>query len=463
MINLESKFLIRFKGGQFKYLRKRLLMDLSKEYFAVLLAKTVKVKDYYIIKIFDIRSPSAYHRQGKFTLELKKEFVYSVLQELLNRIDVDTLIDVHTHPFCTSTVSFSEIDNADEIAFFKFLTSKFQGLTYGSVVLSQQEYSARIWSWDNIHQVLPKTALIQTQTSSESIPSSDFSSRVDEEYVINTLEQKDGFFNRNVLVFNLETMRTMLSNQMITIVGIGGLGSIIAEHLVHMGFHCINLIDPDRLEMPNMNRIVGAYYKDALKNKPKVQVVKRHLKKINPHASIQAYISDIHEKRMEMVIALSTWLIVATDNHSSRLKTQELSIKYFVPLISAGVNISIEQGKVKDISGEVITARPGDYLCLNCLKRINPMKVAHEMHPDKKFRQELVSRGYVPHNDIKEPAVKTLNSIVATLTVDTLVNQYAQLQKHYPILVYENNRHKVIYEDIESRHRRNKNCFTCNI
>jgi molybdopterin/thiamine biosynthesis adenylyltransferase len=230
-----------------------------------------------------------------------------------------------------------------------------------------------------------------------------------------------------------------------------------------MGFHEINLIDPDVLEMSNLNRVVGAYYQDAQQKRSKVDVVKRHLTKINPHATVQAYKKDVHDAEIERVLALSDWMIVATDNHSSRLRAQELSVKYFVPLLSVGVNITVKENKLEDMSGEVITARVGDYLCLQCLQRINPIKVASERHPDKTIREALVKRGYVTGKEIKEPAVKTLNTFLATMAVEVLINQYTEARRHVPVLVYENNGYMSMYEDRESVEQRNKHCFLCNI
>ena len=230
-----------------------------------------------------------------------------------------------------------------------------------------------------------------------------------------------------------------------------------------MGFHEINLIDPDVLEMSNLNRVVGAYYEDAQQKRYKVDVVRRHLTHINPKATVLACKRDVHDKETESVLALSDWMIVATDNHSSRLRTQELSVKYFVPLLSLGVNISVKGNKIEDMSGEVITARVGDYLCLHCLNRINPIKVASERHPDKTIREALVKRGYVSGKDIKEPAVKTLNTFLATMAVEVLINQYTEARRHVPVLVYENNAYMGMYEDRESVQQRNKQCFLCNI
>ncbi|HWS83582.1 MAG TPA: hypothetical protein VN207_04925, partial [Ktedonobacteraceae bacterium] len=70
--------------------------------------------------------------------------------------------------------------------------------------------------------------------------------------------------------------------------------------------------------------------------------------------------------------------------------------------------------------------------------------------------------GYVTGKDIKEPAVKTLNTYLATMAVDMLINQYTDARRHVPIQVYENNGSMSIYEDQESVHQRNKHCL-CNV
>ena len=463
-MNTQSRHLIKFKNGDLAYLRERLLADLSREHFAVLLGKTQQINGHTIINVIDILFPaqSDYNQQSVAFLRIKKDFIHKALVELTNRYDVDTIIDVHTHPFTQTHVSFSATDNGDEKTFFRFLKEKFAGINYASIVLSQRQYSARVWTL-NSGSIVARRALLKTQTSPENIASADFREQTDEQYEKTAITAVDGFFNRSAAVLGLDVMRTIMHDQVISIVGVGGLGSIVAEHLIHMGFHDINLIDPDVLEMSNLNRVVGAYYEDAQQKLHKVDVVKRHLTNINPKATVVAHKKDVHDKEMECVLALSDWIIVATDNHSSRLRAQQLSVQYFVPLLSVGVNITVKDSKIEDMSGEVITARVGDYLCLNCLNRINPIKVASEQHPDQAIREALVKKGYVTGMDIKEPAVKTLNTYLATMAVEVLVNQYTDMREHIPILVYENNGHMSIYEDTDSVQLRNKHCFICNI
>jgi len=463
-MNTHIRYIIKFKHGDLACLRARLLEDLSREHFAVLLGKTQKINGYTIIKVIDLLFPaqSDYDHQSVAFLRIKKEFIHQALIELTNRYDVDTIIDVHTHPFSQGHVSFSATDDGDERTFFRFLKETFKGVCYASIVFSQNTYSARVWTI-NSGSIVARKALLKTQTSVENIASADFREDRDERYEKTAVTGVEGFFNRGALALGLDVMRTIMHDQVISIVGVGGLGSIVAEHLIHMGFHEINLIDPDVLEMSNLNRVVGAYYEDAQQKLYKVDVVKRHLTKINPKATVLAYKRDVYDRELEKVLALSDWMIVATDNHSSRLRVQELSVQYFVPLLSVGVNISVKDNKIEDMSGEVITARVGDYVCLSCLNRINPIKVASERHPDKTIREALVKRGYVTGQDIKEPAVKTLNSYLATMAVEVLVNQYTDSRRHTPVLVYENNAYMSIYEDRDSVQRRNKHCFICNI
>jgi molybdopterin-synthase adenylyltransferase len=463
-VNARSRYLIKFKYGDLGCLRAKLLADLSREHFAVLLGKTRRINGYTIINVIDLLFPqrSDYKHQSVASLHIKKDFIHKALVELTSRYDVDTIIDVHTHPFTPASVSFSATDDRDEQTFFRFLNEKFEGINYASIVFSQRRYSARVWTLSN-SAVVARRALLKTQTSPENIMSSDFDEYADEPSQKTALTETEGFFNRSALVLGLDVMRTIMHDQAISLVGVGGLGSIVAEHLIHMGFHEIHLIDPDVLEMSNLNRVVGAYYADAQQKLAKVEVVKRHLTSINPKATVLAYQKDVHDKEIESVLALSDWMIVATDNHASRLRVQELSVQYFVPLLSVGVNITVKESKIEDMSGEVITARVGDSLCLQCLKRINPIQVASERHPNEGIREELVKRGYVTGKDVKEPAVKTLNASLATMAVEVLVNQYTNVRKHRPILVYENNGSLSIYEDRESVQFRNKNCFLCHI
>ncbi|MCP5494002.1 MAG: hypothetical protein H7A23_05550 [Leptospiraceae bacterium] len=171
---MKTSCVIKFRNGDLRLLRERLLEDLSHEYFAILLGKRRNIGGKTIITIHDIKIPGNrdYNGQSVASLNIKKGFVHQALGELTNRSDVDTMIDVHTHPFSRKHVGFSGVDDGDEKRFFRFLKEKFDNIHYASIVFSQGEYSAILWSLKK-RQILPEKAVIKTQISSEQILSSD--------------------------------------------------------------------------------------------------------------------------------------------------------------------------------------------------------------------------------------------------------------------------------------------------
>src|SRR3989454_12301296 len=148
-MNTKSRYLIKFKHGDLAYLRARLLDDLAREHFAVLLGKTQKIDGYTMINVIDLLFPgrSDYNQQNVAFLRIKKDFIHKALVELTNRYDVDTIIDVHTHPFTQGRVAFSATDDGDEESFSLCLKEKFEGLHYASIVFSQSRFSARVWTF----------------------------------------------------------------------------------------------------------------------------------------------------------------------------------------------------------------------------------------------------------------------------------------------------------------------------
>ncbi len=446
----KHNFHLRFRHGDFGKLRDYLFADPHNESFALLLTeKQIQGKVVNLV-VRDIVYPGQgdYLSRSRTRLDLKKEFIHRCLSELQERYDVNCLVDVHTHPFAAGRVNFSGLDDADELSFATFIDKTFGGRTnYASVVFGRDVVRGRVW--ERTKSGFRKQPLrIHTQTAPE------MSHFLDENAPaavnLDTLTAGDAIYNRGLLALGRETMQAITGGRRITIVGVGGLGSVMAEHLVHMGFLDISLIDHDKLEISNMNRIVGATFLQAKHGVKKVAAVAGHLHRINPGVKVRVCPEPIESRSALELLAASDWILLATDNHASRYLVQKTALKHFIPMISAGVNITVDNQLVKDISGEVITVRAGDGFCLNCIGRLNYAQIAQASNHDPEIRRQLVSRGYVSGAEIKEPAVKTLNTMLATLAVDTLVEQFAGNRPQIPILVYENNSCKCIYQDRES-------------
>jgi len=447
---------IRFPHGLLGFLREELLADTSKERFAFLLAcreESPSGKVVFVVKEAHLPGKEDIESDGLFHVRPTRGFIASVLAEVQRRLDADCVVDVHTHPFAERGI-FSGIDDDDEQTFSRFLSQEVDsGIHYASIVLGTETCSARLW---NMEESEPSfvPARVKAQTVLETPPCEGFQNSA----------EAHGMLDRSALALGVDVLRRMAADQLIVLAGAGGIGSVLAEMLVRSGFTRIGLIDSDVLEVTNLNRFAGGYLEDV--GLPKVQVVERHLRRIRPDVEIIALQSGVESPEAESLMARADWVLVSTDTHSSRHVVQQTCLNYAVPLISCGVNISVEQDeegrpRITDQSGEVIVMRYGDGFCLHCLGRIDPIKVAAESHPDPEVREGLVSRGYVQGMDVKEPAVMPLNAVIAAQAVQMLIDQYRLGAVHVPVTVYESHEGGRMYADWESMAALPKYCFSC--
>lgn len=447
---------IRFPQGLLRYLRDSLLSDTREEHFALLLARREQSPAGQTILVVDeaqLPGKGDIESSARFHVRPSRAFIASVLAEVQARPDVDCIVDVHTHPFAARG-HFSGVDDEDERTFCRCLTEEVdERIHYASIVLGTTSCSARLWHMTDGAAICTQ-ARVRTQTALETIPCEGFQ----------TSAVPCEMLARAELALGVDTLRRMTADQRIVLAGAGGIGSVLAEMLARSGFTHIGLIDDDLLEVTNLNRFAGGYHEDV--GKPKVEVIARHLERIRPGIEVTALQQRVDSPEAESLMAAADWVLLSTDSHSSRHAVQQTCLRYAVPLISAGVNISVEKDDagrphITDQSGEVIVIRYGDGFCLTCLGRIAPARVAAESHPDPAVRQGLVERGYVQGMDVKEPAVMPLNAVVAAQTVQALMDQYREGAAHEPITVYESHDGGRMYADWESLADLPRHCFSC--
>jgi len=449
-------FKLKFADGCLPSLQSNLLRDLARESFAVLLGRRSAL-DPTVIRIIGVRYPNddGISSSGIGHVSPSKSYIYDVLKEISQRLDVDALIDVHTHPFSIAEARFSSIDDQDEKSFRSFLDEHYPDLAYGSIVFSQTDYEARLWVTHG-RRLEAVPSLVLAQRPVEQIPRA---GGVFESFPSATELE---LYDRVSRVIGVPALRAIMQDQRILIVGLGGLGSLIAENLVQMGFTSFILVDPDRVELSNISRLGGATYRDALRQTKKVRVAKRRIRNLNPTAKVSALAYSVEDERVTKIASSASWIIVCTDNHASRLHAQRLSHDLFIPLISVGVNITSSNGVITDESGEVLTCVNGSGVCLICSGRVNLTKVAQESHPLPSIREEILARGYVSGALVTEPAVKTLNAILAAMATDMLVDQYTGRRPSEILRVYENNLSPKIYSDLDTIPA-GEGCFSCAI
>jgi molybdopterin/thiamine biosynthesis adenylyltransferase len=197
------------------------------------------------------------------------------------------------------------------------------------------------------------------------------------------------------------------------IVGLGGLGSIIAQQLSHLGVRSFVLVDDDRVERSNLNRLVGATARDV--GHLKAELAARQIRNINPASNPLAVPMNVRSSKALARLVECDFVFGCVDTDSGRLIVNEVANAYLIPYIDCGVGIEALEGRISEAGGRVVVWVPGRP-CLLCAGEINPRIAAEELESqeEQRFRKEY---GYVAGAHVPEPAVISLNGTVASLAV----------------------------------------------
>lgn len=226
-------------------------------------------------------------------------------------------------------------------------------------------------------------------------------------------------FDRNVRAFGSAVQR-MLGDLKIGIVGCGGTGSAVAEQLVRLGVRNLILIDADRLSESNLTRVYGSQASDV--GDPKVEVLKRHLRRIAPDLRCEHAESMLTMEPNARKLIGCDLVFGCTDDNAGRLVLSRLATYLLTPVIDCGVLLSSNaDGELTGIDGRITVLSPGQ-ACLVCRDRIDLQRAAAELlTPEERIRRQ--DEGYAPALPQTEPAVVSFTSLVASTAVSELLER----------------------------------------
>ena len=100
--------------------------------------------------------------------------------------------------------------------------------------------------------------------------------------MINNLKKKDiERYSRQIILKDIGIIgQKKIFSSKVLIIGIGGLGCPVADHLSRSGVGTIGIVDFDKVSLSNIHR-QSLYYSSDI-GKYKVDVLYKNLKKINP-------------------------------------------------------------------------------------------------------------------------------------------------------------------------------------
>ncbi|MFD0586391.1 ThiF family adenylyltransferase [Paenibacillus sp. GCM10027627] len=158
--------------------------------------------------------------------------------------------------------------------------------------------------------------------------------------------------------------QTKLAEARAVVIGMGALGSVLAQHLVRSGVGFVRIIDRDIVEWSNLQRQMLYTEQDAMDMLPKADAAAARLRAINSEVDVQPIAADLSSLNAEELLDGADLILDGTDNFSVRYLINDYSVKYGVPWIYGGA---------VGASGMTMTVVPGDTPCYRCLFPEHPL------------------------------------------------------------------------------------------
>ncbi len=147
-----------------------------------------------------------------------------------------------------------------------------------------------------------------------------------------------------------------LRDKRVAIIGLGGLGNVIAYLLASNGCGYLRLIDQDIIELSNLARQPLFTTEDI--GKPKVEVAAERLKKINPNVEIEAYAENLNLSNYREYLQDVDIILDGLDNLATRDIINSYAVEKGIPYVF---------GSVLRYEGSVSFFKPRETPCLRCI------------------------------------------------------------------------------------------------
>lgn len=238
-------------------------------------------------------------------------------------------------------------------------------------------------------------------------------------------------YDRNILLFGAEGQEKLRQTS-IVVVGSGGLGSPFIQHAALLGVKRITSIDDEELDETNRNRFIGARYTDPVPGSPKVTLMDRLIREINPEVeSVPLHRGLVSEEAFD-AIKKGDWVIGGFDGDGPRSVLNELCAAYKKPYIDLASDVP-EAGIY---GGRVCVSMNGNG-CLDCLNLLERKAIRRFFETEKSREEEDAIYGITKGAlEKKGPSVSPINGVIASLAATEFMVAVTGLRAPTRLLEY---------------------------
>ena len=432
---------IRFGGDALVSLRSQLLAQSPKEAAALLLCGHFRHRQFEHLLVREVRFiPSdAYAVQEELRLEIRPIFLAEVLKRARN--EGWSIALCHTHPFSGDEVSFSPVDDGGERKLMPTLFQRAPKRPHGALVLGQQGVRGRLWTG------------VDKQVTAGCVSEVGRALRIHRPSEKNGQKEKriPSSFDRSVRALG-SAGQQLLGKISVAIVGLGGTGSVVAQQLAYLGVREITLLDPDVVEISNLNRLVGSSRDDV--GRPKVEVAATLIRGVSKGIRVEPKQGSATISGEAQSLLRQDFIFCCTDTQGSRALLNQLAYQYMIPTIDLGMRIDAKDGTVEGVVGRVQMLAPG-LPCLVCHKLLDPEAVRRDLLSE----DERANDPYIVGAAEPQPSVISLNTTIASLAVTMFLSAVTGLEVAPRHQIYLAQRGTV--RSVESQP--DPNCVVCSL
>jgi hypothetical protein len=328
------------------------------------------------------------------------------------------LLKIHSHP--TGYRFFSETDNQSDHELFEsvFGWMEDEEPHASAIMLPNGEIFGRIFHPDLTNQPINKINIVGDD-------------------IIFWMKENSGkveeFEKRTAQAFG-EGTTGIMKKLKIAVVGCSGTGSPVIEQLVRLGVGHLILVDPDKLEEKNLNRILNSSMKDAKKKSFKVHVISKAIENIGLGTEITAFSKNLYDSA-DIIKTLAECDVIfgCVDSVDGRHLLNQIATFYLIPYIDIGVKlISDGNGGIDQILGSVHYIQPGgSSLRIRGVYTEEELRAASMYRVNRMQYEEQKKSGYIVDVVVDSPAVISINMQIASMAVNELLSRIHPF-RYYP-------------------------------
>ena len=223
-------------------------------------------------------------------------------------------------------------------------------------------------------------------------------------------------------------MTAELSQLTIVVVGCSGTGSIVVEQLARLGVGRLILIDPERVEHKNLNRIPNATWQDAEDGVMKVEVARRSIEAMGLGTIVETFAINLVNRAAVEAAAGGDIVFGCVDSAEGRDVLNRIAAYYLIPYIDVGVRIgALMDGTIDRIDGVVHHLKPdGSSLLSRQAYRMSQVEADALKRRNPELHAERQREKYIDNVQEEAPAVISVNMTLAAMAVNELLARLYQ-------------------------------------